>query len=403
MKYVKSLTYLAVAVSLLSGQSSNAESSSFTEALKEGEVNLSLRARYESVDQEGVAEDASALTNRTRLSFKSKSFGHWSLGLELDDVQAVVEDYNSTVNGKTDHPVVADPEGTDLNQAKLSYKNGSFSSVIGRQRVNIGNQRFVGGVGWRQNEQTYDALLFSNKFSESFTASLALIENVNRIFGPTGPASDVRGSHQLLAANYQVNPNHKLLFTGLTIDPDETAFSGIASTTMAIDYDGKSDNLNWHIGFATQSDSGDNLVDYSADYQNLELNYKFDGFSLGVGYESLGSDSGNMAFQTPLATLHKFQGFADKFLVTPANGVVDQYIKIGGKLGNFNLKAFYHTLEAEYGNGEYGTELDLVAAYPIDKNYSLLFKYAAYSGDSNATGAFAADVDKLWIMFSANY
>ncbi len=47
--------------------------------------------------------------------------------------------------------------------------------------------------------------------------------------------------------------------------------------------------------------------------------------TLGVGYELLGSDDGVAAFQTPLATLHKFNGFADQFLVTPAGGLQDIY------------------------------------------------------------------------------
>ena len=39
--------------------------------------------------------------------------------------------------------------------------------------------------------------------------------------------------------------------------------------------------------------------------------------------------NGTIGFSTPLATLHKFQGFADVFLTTPASGITDAYGKLG--------------------------------------------------------------------------
>ena len=38
-----------------------------------------------------------------------------------------------------------------------------------------------------------------------------------------------------------------------------------------------------------------------------------------LGYEELGSNAGLYGLQTPLATLHAFNGWADKFLVTPVD------------------------------------------------------------------------------------
>jgi len=86
-----------------------------------------------------------------------KAYGVSAL-LQVDNVSLVGNDnYNSTVNGKTDYSVVADPKGTDINQALLRYQNDSGTTLsAGRQLVNQLNQRFLGGVGWRQNEQTLD-------------------------------------------------------------------------------------------------------------------------------------------------------------------------------------------------------------------------------------------------------
>ncbi len=402
---MKKYTLVAAAVALVCGTAVQAEEFSFAEAMKNGTAKISFRARYEGVDQDNIDKSGTAITNRTRLTFDSAKFGNWSFSIEMDDVHALVDDYNSTTNGNTDRPVVADPEGTDLNQAKLVYSNNGFTTVLGRQRVNVGSQRLVGGVGWRQNEQTYDAAAFVYKFNDAFSSTYAYIDNVNRIFGPVDGAqlADVRGDHHLLTADYKLNADHKFAFTGLLIDPSNNALAGVGTTTAAIDYTGKAGDFSWALGFATQSDDGENPTDYSADYSLFELGYKAGVVNLTVGQETLGSDNGVRAFQTPLATGHKFQGFADKFLVTPANGVVDTYFKVAGKAGPVALSAIFHQFDADFGGGSYGDELNLVANYKMNDNYSLLFKYAAYSGDSAAAGAFAVDVDKVWFMFSANY
>ena len=54
--------------------------------------------------------------------------------------------------------LINDPDEVELNRAQLSYAlNKDLSATIGRQRILIDDQRFIGNVGWRQNEQTFDS------------------------------------------------------------------------------------------------------------------------------------------------------------------------------------------------------------------------------------------------------
>ncbi len=87
-----------------------------------------------------------------------------------------------------------------------------------------------------------------------------------------------------------------------------------------------------------------------------EIGTKIKGVGVGIGYELLGSDDGMKAFSTPLATLHKFQGWADQFLVTPADGIEDIYFKMTGSIGKTNLAFFYHDYSADEGSADYGEE-----------------------------------------------
>ena len=51
----------------------------------------------------------------------------------------------------TNYPVVADPEGTDLNQFYVQYAAPAGTTVrLGRQRIKLDTERFVGSVAWRQ-------------------------------------------------------------------------------------------------------------------------------------------------------------------------------------------------------------------------------------------------------------
>ena len=111
------------------------------------------------MDQDGLAKTAHASTLRTRLTYATAEAHKVQLVLEADNVLrlggATYSDGNRTVPG---YPVVADPQGTEINQALLTLRPASGSAIsVGRQRINFDDQRFVGGVGWRQNEQTYDA------------------------------------------------------------------------------------------------------------------------------------------------------------------------------------------------------------------------------------------------------
>ena len=104
------------------------------------------------------------------------------------------------------------------------------------------------------------------------------------------------------------------------------------------------------------------------------------------------------AFRTPLATLHAFQGWADKFLATPDGGIDDFYVTVKGKAGKWNLTGVYHDFSAETGSGDYGTEIDFSAARPINDNYGLLLKAAFYDADE-----FSFDATKFWIMLTGSY
>lgn len=368
----------------------------------EGKTSFDLRYRYELVDAAGASKDAKASTLRSRLTFQSGAFRGFSFVTEFDDVTTIGDDdYNSTANGNTQYPVVADPEGTEVNQAYLTFKSGDMAGNLGRQRILHGSQRFIGGVGWRQNEQTYDGLRAQGKTDFGLAFDYAYVYNVNRIFGPEdGPVQpgDHEGDSHFLRIDYSVTDDHSLSAFGyfLDIEDNEDYAAGVtvgnSSDTYGLEYQGKFGPAELKATYAMQSDAGESGLSYDADYFLLEAAYKVAGLKLSAGYEELGADNG-VGFKTPYATLHKFQGWADKFLATPPDGIQDLYFGIAGALGPVKLGAFYHDFEAESSSAAFGSEIDLVATWPATKNLTLQLKAASFESD-DATRY--SDTDKVW-------
>jgi hypothetical protein len=391
---------LALAMIGLVGSAS--ASDSFFDSISDGDASLSLRYRYETVDQDGFTKDANASTLRTRLNFKTKDYKGFNFFIEADNVMEVFADnYNSgagTSPGNGQYPVVADPQGTELNQAWFNYNFTEGNGVkVGRQRILLDNQRFVGGVGWRQNEQTYDAVSGSFTIGNSKLFA-AYVDNVNRIFGDEVAAGDHDNNTLLVNWSNKFEDVGKLSVYYYDINnKDAAAFS---TQTFGAKFAGNVNKFNYGVEFADQSDAHNNSVNYSANYYRFDAGYKFEKVNLFAGYEVLEGDANNggSMFRTPLATLHAFNGWADKFLGTPSDGIEDAFIGVKGNANGFKWQAIYHDFSAEDSSRTLGDEIDLSVAKKINKNVSLLLKAALYDADTHAS-----DTKKVWFMVSAGF
>ena len=383
------------------------ESATLVDALTSGKAGVNVRARYEHVDQDSFSETADAVTARLRLNYRTGQWSGLSGFVEYDYVFHLLRDFNSgagTSPDKGQYPVVADPKGADLNQLYLDYGFSDESKArFGRQRILLDNQRFVGGVGWRQNEQTYDALTFSTKAISKTNLSYSYVGNVRRIFGDGVPAGSHNVDAHLLNAKIAVNDNWSVTPYYYYIDNKDSAASSTATVgaRVAGNVTAGEGKVALVAEYATQQDAGNNPVDFDADYAHLSGMWSMaNGLSLGLAFENLGGDIlPGMAFRTPLATLHAFQGWADKFLSTPDAGIYDVFATVKYKAGKWNLTGVYHDFSSDVGSTDYGTEFDLAAATKLSANYSILFKAAFFSGEPGGI----ADTNKFWIMFTANY
>lgn len=365
------------------------------------------RLRYESVDQDGLASEAEALTLRVRAGVEAKA-GRWSALVEGQGNLAIVDDYFDGLNGAATRPIVADPENIALTRAQLRYASPTFAVTAGRQRIGFDDERFVGSVGFRQNGQSYDAVRAEVTPVKGVKVDLAYAWSVRTIWGIDGAGGRQQAvSGDNVFANVAAQtPVGKLSGFAYLVDQDEAAMQGfrMSSQSYGARLDGSQKagkaKIAYQLSYARQSDWHRNPNDYSADYYLADVAVDFGGPRLGAGYEILGASGGTAltSFQTPLATGFKFQGWADKFLVTPPDGVRDLYASAGwswkavGPLKAVTLQAVYHDYRSDRAVRSYGDEIDLLASARLGKVTGSV-RYAHYNADG-----FATDTDKFWLQ-----
>lgn len=368
-------------------------------ALMNGTWSLDARYRFEAVDQDKLADKARASTLRTRGGYVTGSFEGFKLGVELQNLSAIgTQRYNNTYNGKATYPVVADPQDTDIDIHQLYLSNeGAIpaSTVkIGRQVISLDNQRFVGPVEWRQNGQTFDAATFSSQYIPHASFYYAYVTYVNRVYGDDAPAGANVGhfdsNSHLINASYEFDPALKLTAYSYLLSFDNAP--ALSSNTYGGRLTGKH-AINQDMGLlytaeaANQKDGRRNPAHYSENYFLLEPGATYADWTGKIGYQVMqGNGVAADAFQTPLATLHAFNGWAEKFLSTPANGLEDKYVSVGYKvpfgaewLKGTEATAVYHRFDAQHVSGAYGAEWDGSLSQTFFKRYTVGLTLADYN------------------------
>jgi hypothetical protein len=385
---------LSALAALLSAPATQAQTQSA------GDWVVDARLRYESARQDGL-RDAEAVTFRARLGYETPAWRGWRALGELEGVAQLTDDFNDTVNGNTAYAVVSDPEAFELNRLQLAWSGEhGRRAVLGRQRIVLNNARFVGNVGFRQNEQTFDAVRLEARPFEPAAFTYIYIDNVRRIFGDDSPQGEWDSDSHVLQADLDL-PFGKASFYGLWLD-----FRSDAPAQSNQTYGVRWSN-EWTLGefrprltleAATQSDYGSSNADFELGYQHAELAVRRDRWTVALGGERLeGNDA--RGFTTPLATLHAFQGWADVFLVTPPDGIRDLYAGVtyttrpwrAEQPVSFTVRA--HDFADDGGSADFGSEVDAVVRIPLTRELSLEAKGAHFEGDDPRF----ADRNKFWL------
>ena len=373
--------------------SSGAAADALTDAITSGKANADVRIRYEDVSLGST--DSEQLSIRTRLGYTTGSHQGFSAMIEFEDTRNMLGEDD-------DNNLIIDNPNTEVDQAFLQYKTDGLAAKVGRQVITLDGHRHVGHVDWRQDRQTFDATRIIYSPVKDLTIDLSYLWQRNRVNSGDGGFPDPDNTSDTLlnvsyittfgkAVAYYYDLSRELIF-----DATETrgvSFSGSSGDTVKILY---------ALELAQQDND---TADVDTDYSLLEVGVKVSGVTAKLGLETLGSDDGIENFQTPLSTVHKFNGWADVFAggsltgtIDGGNGLEDMYISVAGGFAGFKLAAIYHDYEADEGANDLGSEVNLLATRKLGKHYSAGIKYADYSAED-----IGSDKDILWLWVGAKY
>jgi hypothetical protein len=389
---------------------------------KNGAVKVDLNYRYENVDQDNVRtpplrgipdkkqpQTANANTVRLRLGLLSPVFHGLQGYAEYQGLYAMQSDYNSTLNGKTGYSVVADPYVNELDQLWISYA-GIPDTLIkgGRQVIQLDDQRFLGNVGWRQIQQTFDSVLIThnNQTLYGLTINVGYIGNVKTF---TSTTENINAP--ILNVNYKVGDYGYLVGYGYWLGYTERENYAKSNQTYGIRWTNYqkpgdafkvSDNIGllYTAEWSIQSDYINSPQHYTVNRYNLMGGLTAYNFTFQGAMEQLDGVGQNKTFITPLGTNFAFQGWADQFLVTPKDGIRDIFGTVSAALarGDVALTGMFHEFYDDTGNIHYGKEWDFLATKKFGKHYSLLARYAFYDADQYST-----DTQKIWVQGNISF
>lgn len=397
---------------------------SLMEAISGGTPMTNFRLRYEGVDQDGKRENANAFTLRSLIGWQTAPFHSFSIAAQFINVGVFNDNYDNfdkaaAEPGKGAYPRVVDPDDTDINQLFVEWTGISNTKLrFGRQSVKLDNVRFIGNIEFRQVMQVFDGFALENKgLIPDTSIYLAHFERVKQI------TTKVQNANVEIAnLKYSISPGEALIGYGYLVDWDGEVKATnpnpktTSSKTFGLRLDGaRVINADWKVLYTAEYAKQD---DYKDGLDNIDAHYlRFGGGAMRghwyarIDHEVLSSNDGLSAFQTPLGTNHLFQGWADQFLVTPAQGIKDTFISFGGRILNVQLAGEYHWINSDedfltptgIGKGDkYGKELDLAATYTHGKHWMGKVEYARFREDDIYGASLAAatrkrDTEKLWL------
>ncbi len=362
-----------------------------------GKFNIDSRTRYEVFNNNTSPSDhRDGFSERVRYGYTTETYAGFNAMVEGETVTRLGGNHDDI------HPLDDAGDGTDFNQYWIGYQNEDYGKAkVGRQIYTLDDHRFIGHVGWRQNIQTFDAATGSFTMVENLTVHGFYMDNVNRV-----NADNVKLDTSGANVNYKVAD--ALNLTGFFYHIKSSDIADFSNDTAGIRATGKYQldevTLKYAFSYANQEDNSQSPEDLDADYWAGDVSATFEAFTGGVGFEVLGD-----GFRTPLATVHKFNGYADVFLPVKGidGGLQDLYAYVGYQIPVWDektipVKVIYHSFDPDSGSVDYGDEIDFVASYKVNEYVSLMAKYGYYFADDEFAGG-VGGADKGMFTFDVNF
>jgi hypothetical protein len=386
-------------------------------------LELATRARIAHVETNAKTDaesqdNARAASLLLRLRATSVWTPQFFTLFELDHVMLGWQNEFSNGQHFNAKPVIPDVAGLDLNQALLHYTpTNTLQLTLGREAINLGNERFVGTNGFWQNEQTLDSAGFNFEFAHASQISYRYVNNANRITGqnagenlspvdanftannglrPAAFLGDHTHDTHLLFAQFKEWDFSRLHAYYFNIDITEAKALSNQTLGLRYEYKGRWNKLRTlaHGELALQQRTHINN-DAMLQFYDLGAGFGYGASEISINYQRLGANNGT-SFVTPLASLHDHNGWSDKFLTTPNTGLRDYKLHYIWRQSPLKIDARYHVFNSDENGSKIADELDVDIILKLSRHNTVLLRYA----DFNANADNFTDEQRVFLMYT---
>jgi hypothetical protein len=386
--------------------------------------DLGTRARIAYVNADNKANNLSNTARDMSLLLRFRINSQWTPQLftlvELDHVELAWQDEFSNGEFFNNTPVIPDAAGIDFNQVLLRYSpTNTLQFTLGREAINLGNERFIGTNSFWQNEQTLDTVGFNYEFGSASKFLYRYIDNANRITGRnagkklSSSDSNFAANNGQRPANFLGDHDHDthLLFAEFKewdyskiqvyyFDMNIKDATALSNKTLGsrYEYEGRWNKLRTlaHGELALQQRTEINN-DATLQFYDLGMGIGYGTNQLSINYQQLGEHDGT-SFVTPLASLHEQNGWVDKFLKTPQSGLRDYSLQYIWRQSPIKIDARYHAFHTDDNHSKLGEELDVDFVLKLSRQGTILLRYADFFSSDNSS----PDEQRVFFMYTYN-
>ena len=306
----------------------------------------------------------------------------------------------------------------------------AFSLKVGRQEINLDDQRIFGAVDWQMPARAHDAAMLKYKtptteVQATFAFNQDGIQNTSTYY----TVANNYKAMQYLWAHHDFKPFSASVLVlnhgkqGGTPDDYRTYYSQTVGPRLGFSNDRIRSFLTYYGQFGREADA---TTDIRAHYLAFDLAYKLTpqwtvtpGFEYLSGNDQYGDPGVNRAFAPFYGTNHKFNGLMDYFYVGNhfnSVGLTDIYAMLDFRKERFSGSFRLHYFRAsgkvmsledpnEEMNRRLGIESDLVLQYRFNDQVSFDAGYSRmFPTDSmirvKGTGSSSEGQHWAWLMIS---
>ena len=384
--------------------------------LKAAEHHSLGKIRMRTAAANGNPENARAVSTLVRLGLKTSWNEFLSSEVELDHVFSGWKSAHS--NGETfnEHPVIPDVDGTEINQWLISLSNNHSTISLGRKRIELDDQLFIGSNGFWQNDQTFDNLTVTSRFFSATQFQYSLITNANRIFGNNSKSSDIINNRPRPANFLGDQKQQTHLFH---INVRDWDYQELSSFYYDMDIEDVPEDSNQTFGmryrfekrfgalkpmlitsFAFQRRPFFQNTEWIP-YYLIDANVGYRHWTLATRIEKLGSNN-SQNFITPLGSHHDFQGWAG-VINRHELGIIDRSIRLLWRRSPFKVDLRYHWFDTDEGSQSLGTEFDFDVAYKINRHQKLSVRYGDFNTSQSSAAERLPGLSRLYLNYSYDF